>query len=624
MKSTYIRMWAVIISALGVLACTADEQTLIVSDEDVVRLSADISGVVTRVNYEGTAFTEGDVISVKNLSSEVNNLARYRYNSAYDTWGMLEDGTNVLLWNGTGDNDFAAWYPDHASYDGFEIPSDQTDGYLMADWMTARTVARKSDKILSLSFAHHLSKVEVNVVRWGDMLPEDQVLSGLSVLSLSGKMTNDGQEVTGDNSQMYVAAELSGVASAVAVVAPGTYASGSDFLKVSCVDGGKTLSYAVKLYDDVEMVPGKCYSFDLIVGKLGVSVSNVSVADWDDMELGQVAAEDAYLHVDTPDTQKIGFEGGDIVIPARSNLNFAIECPDWITYQGAVSDGDMENLTFTVDPNVDLEERSGTILLSDEFAGLSHKITVSQDVFTGIDDSSFSTTRYLTYVTNYDVFTQGDAFDMDMYLHRSHFVTDFGSRSKAEYKFMLASAPSSSSEIAIASSRGGERSHDAILLKSSGITFLDYYDKDDYDEQTISFTWDELGVTSTSLITLNVDAANDVLVINGKKINAAIPFAMPSPFLFSSYYRDRDDGEYVNYYGFVPNSRLYYVKAWDPNGRLVYMGGAAMEYNSRTKVREACWKSTYYNNGRIYTDIEFAHYCDNLKDYSPFGSGNMY
>ena len=347
MKSTYIRMWAVIISALGVLACTADEQTLIVSDEDVVRLSADISGVVTRVNYEGTAFNEGDVISVKNLSSEVNNLARYRYNSAYDTWGMLEDGTNVLLWNGTGDNDFAAWYPDHASYDGFEIPSDQTDGYLMADWMTARTVARKSDKILSLSFAHHLSKVEVNVVRWGDMLPEDQGLSGLSVLSLSGKMTNDGQEVTGDNSQMYVAAELSGVASAVAVVAPGTYASGSDFLKVSCVDGGKTLSYAVKLYDDVEMVPGKCYSFDLIVGKLGVSVSNVSVADWDDMELGQVAAEDAYLHVDTPDTQKIGFEGGDIVIPARSNLNFAIECPDWITYQGAVSDGDMENLTFT-------------------------------------------------------------------------------------------------------------------------------------------------------------------------------------------------------------------------------------------------------------------------------------
>ena len=54
------------------------------------------------------------------------------------------------------------------------------------------------------------------------------------------------------------------------------------------------------------------------------------------------------------------------------------------------------------------------------------------------------------------------------------------------------------------------------------------------------------------------------------------------------------------------------------------LGGTSMEYNFRTKMRGASWKSTYLNNGRIYTDIEFAHYCDFLTNHTPSGSGNMF
>ena len=70
-------------------------------------------------------------------------------------------------------------------------------------------------------------------------------------------------------------------------------------------------------------------------------------------------------------------------------------------------------------------------------------------------------------------------------------------------------------------------------------------------------------------------------------------------------------------------SKLFYVKMWDKQNRLIYLGSAAKAYNTRTKATEACWVSTYYVNGRIYTSNEFAHYCQRAQSYTPFGTGNL-
>ena len=91
-----------------------------------------------------------------------------------------------------------------------------------------------------------------------------------------------------------------------------------------------------------------------------------------------------------------------------------------------------------------------------------------------------------------------------------------------------------------------------------------------------------------------------------------------SHYLFTHYYGENDEGYYLALGKGVPEgSKLYYIKIWDENDSLVYLGAASTALNPQTNEMENCWRS-HYNGKDIY---EFAYYPKTNLNYIPYGGG---
>ena len=91
-----------------------------------------------------------------------------------------------------------------------------------------------------------------------------------------------------------------------------------------------------------------------------------------------------------------------------------------------------------------------------------------------------------------------------------------------------------------------------------------------------------------------------------------------SSFFFSYFSSENDEGTWrVCGEGVPEGSKLYYVKIWDNNDNLVYIGGASKALNPITNQEEYCWCS-YYNETENY---EFAYYPTTHSNYTPYGGG---
>lgn len=594
--------------------------------EDIVEISALIaSDEATKVNEAGTEFTVNDVIIVQNTSRTSKNVASFT---------LAESGSwrtkDVLLWEGYEDNVFKAWFPVEASYDSFAIPADQSDGYFCADWMTADAVAKKSDGMVNLSFSHLLSKVTVTVTGWGDEISSDRrTLSSVSLLSLSSVPKYDGMAVAGDGQSQYVKAFVAASGKSFsAVVSPGTY-SASDELMVIYLPGSSA-PFIVKAADNIVLESGKAYSYNLTIGRdeLVLDERGVSVTDWNTESLADGVAQEAYLEFDGSSSQEINmtFEGGKASYVVKTNVDYEVSVPDWISY--TISEGEEgDQLTLDVMSNKELDGRTGTVEIFMPGEELSVSITVHQEFFNGIDDRSFSTQKYMTYVKNYHSYWSGD----NLTNHTSIFDCPV-SISKITYKFKLPSAPTGSvyNEFMLGSTNRAKDSSVEIPITAEGIGFYDYDEDDDvtYIKKAV-YTWAEMGVNSTDVITYTIDTKNDKIIVNEKELSCTSDLSsFGLTCLFSDYYRENDEGVYKDYGGFMEDSRLYYVKIWDNYGRLTYLGGPMMQTNPHTGSTEACWCSTYYNSttGKLVSVQEFAHYCSEMpsSEYSAFGSGNLY
>lgn len=150
---------------------------------------------------------------------------------------MTED---VIYWESGVDNLFHAWYPVTASYELFNIPTDQTSGLEQYDWMTAESTAKASDGGVSLLFDRHLTKVTIEIASWAsEFLESERHISGLKVLNLSEVVTNDGK-TTGDQCLVspYVVREDQTYS---VLLAPGTYAPETEIIKFQ-IGNGKTIT----------------------------------------------------------------------------------------------------------------------------------------------------------------------------------------------------------------------------------------------------------------------------------------------------------------------------------------------------------------------------------------------
>ena len=294
---TYNKYIALAAMALTFAACTQEDDFTPQTDSDAVKINATIGRLQTRVAYEddgATNFINGDEICVQNTLRDTKNIATYTFNGS--TWIT----TDALVWNGgTAESQFQAWYPATASFDSFDLPTDQSAGIEAADWMTAETeeMTKPGSGVLNLNFVHKLTKVTVTVSF------NSQDPAGNNYVSKFRFFTNEETpvEVTPHES-------MDGY---TAILLPGVYAETAKFIKLRMNDESDYLTVPVNSTLIAGLEAGKHYNFHLTVGKDAVGISHVRVLDWDEEEIdGGMAEEVLFEEVSTAEEFTAAIEDG--------------------------------------------------------------------------------------------------------------------------------------------------------------------------------------------------------------------------------------------------------------------------------------------------------------------------
>ena len=263
--------------ALTFAACTQEDDFTPQTDNDAVKINATIGKLQTRVAYEdngATNFINGDKICVQNTLRDTKNIATYTFDGT--TWTT----TDALVWNGSAKNQFKAWYPAAtASFDSFDLPTDQSAGIDKADWMTAETeeMTKPGSGVLDLNFVHKLTKVTVTVSF------NSQYPAGDNYVSMFRFFTNEETpvEVTPYESKDGY----------TAILLPGVYAEEASFITLE-MNFEDNLTVPVNSTLIAGLEAGKHYNFHLTVGKDAVGFSYVRVLDWEEEEIDGGVAEE--------------------------------------------------------------------------------------------------------------------------------------------------------------------------------------------------------------------------------------------------------------------------------------------------------------------------------------------
>ena len=269
--------------ALTFAACTQEDDFTPQTDNDAVKINATIGKLQPRVAYEdngATNFINGDEICVQNTLRDTKNIATYTFDGT--TWTT----TDAFVWNGSAKNQFKAWYPAAtASFDSFDLPTDQSAGIDKADWMTAETeeMTKPGSGVLDLNFVHKLTKVTVTVSF------NSQYPAGNNYVSMFRFFTNEETpvEVTPYESRDGY----------TAILLPGVYAEEASFITLE-MNFEDNLTVPVNSTLIAGLEAGKHYNFHLTVGKDAVGISYVRVLDWDEEEIdGGMAEEVVNLNI---------------------------------------------------------------------------------------------------------------------------------------------------------------------------------------------------------------------------------------------------------------------------------------------------------------------------------------
>ena len=300
--------------ALTFAACTQEDDFTPQTDGDAVKINATIGKLQTRVIYTETGATDfvtDDQICVVNTMRTSKNSATYTFDGS--TWTT----TDAFVWNGSAKNQFKAWYPAAtASFDSFDLPTDQSAGIDKADWMTAETeeMTKPGSGVLDLNFVHKLTKVTVSVSF------NSQYPAGNNYVSKFRFFTNEESPV-----KVTPYESRDGY---TAILLPGAYAEEASFITLEMnFEDNLTVPVNSTLITGLEA--GKHYNFHLTVGKDAVGISYVKVLDWDEEEIDGGMAEEV-----TPTIDFSKYTDGETV-------NIAEDCR-------VVGDGNEYHLTLNV------------------------------------------------------------------------------------------------------------------------------------------------------------------------------------------------------------------------------------------------------------------------------------
>lgn len=227
-----------------------------------------------------------------------------------------------------------------------------------------------------------------------------------------------------------------------------------------------------------------------------------------------------------------------------------------------------------------------------------------------VDLSWFSPNQYISYVSNYEMIqTNDDASKPDLEIYRSYIkCPSYSSISKVEIKFQM-----------IDNDYFGTESKPLRAWYGGGISLYD-------NQMSVSgntYLWDDLGVEISDLIVLNISYKDKYIKLNGLDLKHNITsdentISTSGYFFSGGYSSDYDDGWLREWKaGVSEGSKLYYVKFWNENDELVYLGAASKAINPTTNNEEYCWRT--YSNGVI--GYQFAHNSETLSNYQPYGGG---
>ena len=253
---------------LALSACSESEDLLSAfhSDPNAVHITAQVGKAsadgFTRSNPLGTAeeqakFNENDEISVQ---ADGQDAVTYKYDG--NEW--QPQGDKFLKWEKETMN-FTAYYP--ATFNGtITQPTEYNslESLAAADFMSfsgSQTNANKSNQ-LSLTMERKMARVVVEIAGFNDQYADATFgnVSSLSICGVKAYKHSDGK--------FY------------ALIDPNYTTSTAPFLSLEVADGESktTEKYTTT---PTAFVAGKSYTYQLKVGKNKISVSGITVADWD-------------------------------------------------------------------------------------------------------------------------------------------------------------------------------------------------------------------------------------------------------------------------------------------------------------------------------------------------------
>ena len=344
------RMMGCAAAILALTACSESEDLLSAfhSDPNAVRITAQVGKAsadgFTRSNPLGTAeeqakFNENDEISVK---ADGQDAVTYQLNN--NEW-QPQDG-KFLKWE-SDEMNFTAYYP--ASFDGnlnnITLPAEYTEATLAAnDFMSySGKQSNTNGNQLSLIMERKMARVVVEIDGFNDQYAGATIdnVNSLSICGIKAYKHTD--------NKFY------------ALIKPCEAKSSENFFSIDVAEGeSKTTETLTGI---PALAAGKSYTYQLTVGKNKVSVSGITVKDWQTGNItgGSTDVKDKtpYVTFSAPAEQtfKMVCYGGYTI----SNLEYSVNFGDWkkvkdgegVTFGGQKGGLRLrgKNINGTADPN---------------------------------------------------------------------------------------------------------------------------------------------------------------------------------------------------------------------------------------------------------------------------------
>ena len=334
---------------LALSACSESEDLLSAfhSDPNAVRITAQVGKAsangFTRSNPLGATeadqkkFNDGDMISVQ---ADGQDAVTYQLNG--DEW--QPQGGKFLKWE-SNEMNFTAYYP--ASFNGtINQPTEYNSlkSLADADFMSYRGLQSNTNKSnqLTLVMNRMMARVIVEIAGFNDQYTKNATVNSLSICGVKAYKHTD--------NKFY------------ALIKPCDAQSSATFISLDVAEGASKTTTET-LTGIPELTAGKSYTYQLTVGKDKVSVSGITVKDWQTGNItgGSTDVKDKtpYVTFSAPAEQtfKMVCYGGYKI----SNLQYSVNFGDWkevkanegVTFGGQKGGLRLrgKNVKGTADPN---------------------------------------------------------------------------------------------------------------------------------------------------------------------------------------------------------------------------------------------------------------------------------